>query len=209
MHTICVMAQKGGAGKTTLAVHIGVFAEQQGKTVALIDLDEQNSLGDWWRSRETETPILVEPTIAELPKVIKAAKKDGIDLVIIDTPPHAISEATKAINVSDFVIIPCRPAILDLRAINKTVELMKTTKKKGGIVLNHCPPARGVSEASLVKEARLGLVDHKFPVCDIAITQRVDFSHALIDGRAVTEFAPNGKAAKEIKALYKWIEENI
>ena len=209
MHTICVMAQKGGTGKTTLAVHIGVFAEQQGKTVVFIDLDEQKSLGDWWRSRKTDTPILVEPTIAELLKVIRAAKKDNVDLVIIDTPPHAVSEAAKAINVSDFVIIPCRPAILDLRAINKTVELMKTTKKNGGIVLNHCPPARGVSEASLVKEARLGLAEHKFPVCPVAITQRVDFSHALIGGQAVTEFAPLGKAAKEIKTLYKWIQENI
>ncbi len=207
MKILSLMAQKGGAGKTTIGVHLAVLAEQMGKAVVLIDLDPQRSASSWWHSRKVDTPLMVETTAAQLADVIGAARTDNVDLVIIDTPPHTAAEANKAAELSDLILIPTRPAILDLRAISRTVDIVKSTNRPAVIVLNACQPGRG-AEASVVREARMGLKDYGLPVAPVAITQRVALSHALIDGQAVTEFEPNGKAAHEIRALFHWLEEN-
>ncbi|MDA2930004.1 ParA family protein [Acidobacteria bacterium AH-259-O06] len=141
----------------------------------------------------------------QLPDVIKAAGSDGVDLIIIDTPPYSSIEAIKAAEQADLLLVPTRPVILDLRA---TVDLAKSTKRSAALVLNACPPGRG-GEPSIVREARQGLKSYGLPVALVAITQLVAFSHALIDGRAVTEFEPKGKAAQEISALSNWLEEKI
>lgn len=208
MKTLSVMAQKGGAGKTTIAVHLAVLAEQRGRGVALVELDPQQSAADWWRSRQAETPIMVEAGAAQLAEIVQSARKDGLDLVVVDTPPHATYEAEIACRQANGVLIPCRPSILDLRAIGKTVERVKATGTPAGIVLNHCPPSRaGFGESGMVQEARAALTRYRLPLCPVALVERVALSHALIDGRAVTEFAPHGKAAREMERLFKWVEE--
>lgn len=208
MKTISIMAQKGGAGKTTVAVHLAVLAEQRGHAVSLIDLDPQQSTADWWRSRQNDTPLMVEAAATQLADIVRSARNDRIDFLVVDTPPHATYEAEIACQYADFVLIPCRPSVLDLRAIGRTVELAQISGTKAGIVLNHCPPSRtGFGEAGIVKEARMALEGYGLPICPIALVERVAFSHALIDGRAVTEFEPNGKAASEIQKLLEWVEE--
>ena len=208
MKVVSLVAQKGGAGKTTIAVHLAVLAQQQGQRVALIDIDPQRSTAAWWQSRQVDTPLLVETAAAQLPAVIQAAQSDKLDLVIIDTPPRSASEAASAVAVSSLVLIPTRPAILDLRAISMTVDLIGTTNQAAAIVLNACPPGR-LGEAAIVTEARAGLNDYGLPVVPVALTHRVAFSYALIDGEAVTEFEPHGKAAREIRVLSHWIEETL
>lgn len=204
------MAQKGGAGKTTLSLHLAVLAEQLGHEVALVDLDPQRSAAMWWQSRDLDTPILIEAAAAQLTDIVDSAKDDGIELLIIDTPPHATYEAEIACRVADFVLIPCRPSVLDLQAIGKTVGLVLETGAKAGLVLNHCPPSRTIiGEAGIVREARAGLENYGIPLCPTTVTERVAFSHALIDGRAVTEYEPNGKAAKEIHKVLTWVCEVI
>lgn len=206
MKSIALLAQKGGAGKTTLAVHLAVLAEAMGHRVVLIDCDPQKSAGDWWRAREAETPVLVEAPAAQLPAILKAARDDGYTLAVIDTAPHANADATAAARAADVALIPCRPSILDLRAIGATVDLVKAVGKPAAVVLNSCPAARGYGDAGIVTEARRGLEAYGLPVAPVAITQRAALSHALIDGRAVTEFEPNGKAALELRDLFTWIE---
>jgi chromosome partitioning protein len=209
MQAISILSRKGGVGKTTLAVHLAVAAGQQGASVALVDLDPQKSAGDWWRARSVNVPALVETTARDVPAVIDAAKSDGFDWCILDTPPHADLEPVAAARVANLVVIPTRPGILDLRAIGATVELVKALKVPAVIVLNHVPAARGFGEASIVSEARQGLEAYGLPVAPMAIAQRVALSHALIDGRAVTEFEPDGKAADELVRLWKWLKEQL
>jgi len=206
VQTIAVLAQKGGAGKTTLAVHLAVLAQQQGKRTLIIDIDQQRSAAEWWHARASETPELVETTERQLDDVIAAAADDGVDVAIIDTPPHAAHAAKAAAQVADLVLIPCRPGILDMRAIGATVDLVRGMQRRAVIVLNQCQPARGVGEAGIVREAREGLASYGMPVCPVAVTQRAALSYALIDGRAVTEFEASGKAAGEINKLWEWIE---
>ena len=113
-----------------------------------------------------------------------------------------------AAKVADWVLIPTRPAILERRAIGASVEIVQKMKAKAAIVLNSCPPGRrGAGEAAITREARQGLETYGLPICPVSITQRVAFSHALIDGRAVVECDPTSKASAEMTALWAWIQE--
>lgn len=209
MKTIALLAQKGGAGKTTLAIHLATLAVAEGRRTVLVDMDPQRSAGDWWRAREAETPELVECEAKDLPAVMELARADRVDCLMLDTAPHAEPAAVTAARLANLVLIPCRPAILDLRAIGKTVDIVQAIGARAAIVLNSCPPSRGFGEASLTREARQGLEAYGLPVCPVAITQRAALSHALIDGRAVHEFEPDGKAAAELRGLWKWIREGL
>ena len=197
MKTLAVISQKGGAGKTTLALHLAVAARIKKKTAAIIDLDPQASAANWGDSREDEYPAVVSAQPARLSKVLAAAKEAGAKLAIIDTAPHSESAALAAARASELVIIPCRPAILDLRAIGSTVDLVNLAKAKACIVLNAVP-----SRGTLAEEAVEAVSSYGVKVLPVRIGQRAAFVHALTAGKTAQEYEPNGKAAKEIKDLY-------
>ena len=85
------------------------------------------------------------------------------------------------------------------------MDIVRDVGTAAAIVLNACPPGRGSGEASIVREARASLKGYGLPVARATITQRVALGHALIDGLAITEFAPQSKAAREISTLWRWI----
>lgn len=204
MQSIGLVSQKGGAGKTTLAIHLAVLAHNAGLRTVLVDCDPQRSAGKWWRRREAEEPVLVETAARDLPAVLEAAAADGYDLAVVDTAPHADAEATRAVRAVDLALIPCRPSSLDMDAVEATVALVQAVGKPAAIVLNACPAGRGIAEAGLTSEAKRGLAQHGLPIVPVGVVQRVALSHALIDGRAVTEFEPEGKAAEEMTSLWRW-----
>lgn len=213
MRTIAVLARKGGAGKTTVSVHLAVAAGEAGKRVLLIDTDPQRSAAGWWRERKAATPELVVADPRRLPEILAAAAEDGVEVALVDTRPSAEADAALAARLADLALVVTRPAILDLRAIEATTELVKAAGKPGLVVLNACPPGRDDTEAAIVREAREGLVAYGLPVARTSLAQRAAMSHALIDGRAVTEYADEGKAAAEIRALWKeisrWQKSNV
>ncbi len=212
MRTLAMLARKGGTGKTTLAVHLSVMAAEACRRVVLVDCDPQRSAGDWWRVRQSSAPELVECAATRVPAVIQAAAADGVDLVVIDTPPSVTADTAAIARLSDLVLIPCRAGILDLRAIAATVDTVKAARLAPGcvvIVLNAAAAARGATEGLLVSEARRALAAYGLPVAPVAIGNRVALAHALIDGRAVTEFEPEGKAALELRKLFCTMEEKL
>jgi chromosome partitioning protein len=210
MRTIALLARKGGTGKTTLAIHLAVLAAESGRRVLLVDTDPQHSAGDWWRTRNTDIPRLVECAAKRVPEVLRAAKADGIDLVVVDTRPSVEADTVEIARLSDMVLIPTRPGILDLRAIAPTTDVVRAVKLPKAatiIVLNGVPAARGFGENGLTAEARRALQAYRLPVADVSIGNRTAFAHALIDGRAVTEFEPFGKAAGELRKLFNQMEK--
>ena len=110
MKTIAIVSQKGGAGKTTVALHIAVAADQAGLSVALIDMDPQATAETWsvWRKND-EHPAVVAAKAPTLSRTLAKASQLGADLVIIDTPPLAQAEAAEAVREADLILIPCRP----------------------------------------------------------------------------------------------------
>jgi chromosome partitioning protein len=208
MKVLGLLARKGGVGKSTLAVHFAVMAQETRKRVLLIDLDPQRSSGGWWRAREADTPQLVETEPDKLKGILEAAREDGIDLAVIDTRPSVEADAVQVATLADVIVIPTRPAILDLRAILGTLDIVKGSRK-AHIVLNACPPSRGVAEASAAADARKALKAFGAPVAGPTITQRAAYSHALVAGLVATEAEPTGKAATEMRALWRYVEKEL
>jgi chromosome partitioning protein len=206
MRTICLLAQKGGTGKTTLSLHLAVLAREQGRDVAIIDIDPQASASAWKRRRGDEMPEVLRHDAADLHRVLAVLDQQDKDLVLLDTAPHSSYEAAAAAKLADLVLIISRPAILDLEAIGESVRIVKKQGSRGAVVLNACPPPHRGGETAIVREAREALRVYGLPVSPVSVSQRAAFSHALIDGHAVTEFETSGKAAMEIRNLYNWIE---
>ena len=209
MKVIGLLSRKGGVGKTTLAVHLAVLAQQAGRRSLLIDLDPQRSAAGWWRARQADTPQLVETDPPELAAVLGAAHDDGVDLAVIDTRPSVEADAVHVATLADVLIVPTRPAILDLRAILGTLDIVKGAARRAMIVLNATQPPRGVGEASVTGDARRALVAFGVPVAPVAIVNRSVFSNALVSGLTASEAEPDGKAAKEMRALWRVVEKEL
>jgi chromosome partitioning protein len=205
MKTLAIIAQKGGSGKTTLAVHLTVCAARHDLHTALIDLDPQASAFKWNESRDEADKLdAIKTTPPQLAGLLEQAKKGKAAFVVIDTAPHSDSAAAIAAQVADFVLIPCRPARFDLDAIASTVEIARFAKTPAAVVLNAVPP-RG----SIGHEARETLKRQHIPVTDVVTCQRVAYTHAVIDGRSVHEYEPDGKAAAEVDALFHWLRTKL
>ena len=117
--------QKGGAGKTTIAIHLATIATAAGHNVLILDLDPQISASEWWDHRQAELPAVESIQHRRLPHWLERAAEIGAHLIVIDTAPHSNDIATQAIAVSDLVLVPARPEIIDLRAVTKTNDLLK------------------------------------------------------------------------------------
>lgn len=209
MKILAILSRKGGAGKTTLAVHLAVLAGSLGRKVLIVDCDPQRSATRWYEARQATTPMLVSCGAERLAETIKAARIDGVELVIIDSRPSVERDTTLIAAVADLSVIPTRPSALDLLAIGETITVLRAAKRKAVVVLNSCPPSRGMGESSLVREARTMLSSYHCSIAPMAITQRAAFASALIDGRAVSEIEPQGKATREITKLFQYLEKTL
>lgn len=199
MNTLAIIAQKGGAGKTTLTVHIAVYAAMQGLTVAIIDIDPQASAYRWNESRPAEKQFsAIKADAVSLPGLLAKAQAGGIDLAIIDTQPHSSHEATVAAQAADFALLPCRPQRWDLEAMAPTIGLMQLTKTPFAVALNAAPQGfKLAEEARSILQSTFGVT-----VLPTIIHQQAALSHAVFDGRSVHEFDPKSRAATEIAAVY-------
>lgn len=197
MKTIAIISQKGGSGKTTLSLHLAVAAVQDGLNAAVIDLDPQASATKWADRRSLELPAVISAHASRLPHVLETARREGGDIVYLDTAPHSDSIAVSAIKAADFVLIPCRPAILDIEAIANTLQLVKLNTTPVAVVLNAVAPFGHEAE-----EAAAAIADLGVDVCPIRPVNRVAFARSLIGGQTAQEFEPNGKAAEEIAQLH-------
>lgn len=198
MKIVAVMSQKGGAGKTTLSVHLAVAANQAGHKVAVLDTDPQQSACVWAKARESEEPIVAPVSPMKLGAALDKAREEDFDLIIIDTAPNAGPDAVDVAKLVDLVLIPVRPSVFDLSAAKRTIEIVRAASVDSLLVLSACP--HRAPEIPMAREA-LGMSG--LPVADVAIGDRRPFARAIQTGRAVIEFEPDGKAAEEINALLR------
>lgn len=204
---VTVAQQKGGAGKTTLAAHLAVAWAQSGKSVAVVDIDPQASLSSWWAMREE----------MGVPAPAGARGKGGLsvhritgwrtaneveklardhDVVIIDSPPHAETEAKIAVRSADLVVVPLQPSPMDFWATKATLDLAVAENTAALLVLNRVPPRARLTEAMTARLAGLGA-----KVAKAQVGNRVALAAALLEGLGVTEYQKSGSATAEIKAL--------
>lgn len=209
MKAVGLLARKGGAGKTTCGIHMGVLAQMSGLKVLFFDLDPQGSLAAWWESRAADTPPLVKTDARRLPELLQAAAGEGYDLAVIDTPPAVTFDTTRVAEAIDLALIPLRPSILDILAVASTADVIKATKTPAVLVLNACLPPREAGEAPTTIEARKALESIRVPVAEASLAQRMDYTRALNEGEAVNEFAPDSKAAEEMQRLWREVHRRL
>lgn len=197
MKIVSVINQKGGSGKTTLALHLAVASSLAGLNTAVIDLDPQASSANWGDRRQAKGPVVRSAHASRLPHELQQIQDAGGEVVVVDTAPHADSAALEAAQASDLILIPCRPAYFDLEAMTNTLGLIRTTGKPVWAVLNAVAPfgaeAEGAAETMTALDVRL---------CPAPLGRRVAFSRAVESGRAVQEVEPRSKAAQEVARLY-------
>lgn len=200
MKTIALIAQKGGTGKTTLALSLAVAAQQDGKVAVIIDLDPQATACNWGDRRKLDAPVIVDAQPARLPKALEKAAENGVDLVIIDTPARSEQAALAAARVADLILIPCRPQIYDMETIPNSREIVSLAGDKSALViLNAVPPRQSRQDEAVAAVKALGV-----PVCPIMIGHRSAFGDSAALGRSVLEYDPRGKGADEIRKVYKY-----
>jgi len=200
MKVLAVVSQKGGVGKTTLATALAVQAGNAGRKTVVFDLDPQASATFWKDTRKDDLVAISAIPAARLGHMLTSAREAGCDLVIIDTPPFSKDIAYEAAQHADFVLLPTRPAVLDVMAMSKTVELVKHYKHPFAAVLTFCPPqGREIDDTIKVIQA-LGA-----DVCPVRIGNRIAYSRAQQTGLAAQELDPDGKAAQEVQQLYAYV----
>ena len=201
---VAFLNQKGGVGKTTLALHLAGEWVRHGKRVTLIDADPQGSALDWSQQRARENLArlfgvvgLARDTLhREAPELAGA-----VDHVVIDGPPRVAGLMRSALLAADLVLIPVQPSPLDGWASAEMLSLLSEARiyrpqLAARFVLNRCG-ARTV----IARETAEALADHDPPVLATTIGQRVTFADAAQSGRLVFELAEQGAATREIAAL--------
>lgn len=204
MKTLSLVTQKGGSGKSTLAACLAVVAEEAGERVFLLDLDRQGTLANWIERREAETPAFDRVSSApDLTSALSQIEAQGFTLTIIDTAGADTPLTTAAISAADFCLVPTRPTPADLEATQPTLEAIQSLRRKFAFVLTQTPV-----RSARVTEAASGL--RLFGVLvEPPIAQRNDYQDAIGSGQGVTEFNPSGKAADEIRALWRAIKTKM
>jgi chromosome partitioning protein len=201
MQIVAIVSQKGGAGKTTLSVHLAVAAARHGKSVALIDLDPQATAAQWGDWRGGENPAVVATPYTRLAATLAEAKEAGVELVFLDSPPAADAAAVSAARAADLVLVPTRVSAFDLHAIKTTAELMRIAQKPAFTIFNAVPPRA----ANLIEDAAAVVRAIGMPLAPVCLTERAAFRHAVVDGHTAIEYEPGGKAASEVDAVYNWM----
>jgi chromosome partitioning protein len=206
MRTIAVIARKGGAGKTTVAVHLAIAAHLSGLRTLVADTDPQKSAIEVLRSRKDAGPHWREATPAGLLQVQVDAQRAGIQAMIIDTPAGAEEGMSNAIVLADMALMVVRPTFLDLAAAVYTAEVLRKIRKPGIVVLNQAPVARDGVEPPQVKKALKALSVMRLPVVPVTLRARASYQTSVESGRSAVEGAASNPAARELTELWTFIE---
>jgi chromosome partitioning protein len=205
MPTIAIVSQKGGSGKTTLTVNLAAAAEAAGQIALIIDTDPQATASQWGSWRNDRAPEVIDSAPPRIQHKVDQAKAQGATFIIIDTPPHADSAASRAVEIADIVLIPCRPSAFDLAAIRTTVSLIRLFDKPAFVVFTAGPP-----NAPKIYQDAIDLVrGFGIEACPHLLPDRAVYRHASAAGASVLEFEPTGKATVEIDALHMWITAHV
>jgi len=201
---LAVAQQKGGAGKTTIAVQLGVWWASEGKRVNLLDVDPQGSMKAWHGLRG-DSGAGDHPAAWDVPGWKLSSEIDRLkgssDIIIVDTPPHAETDARVAVRAASLILVPVQPSPMDWWATKPTIDMAQKEKTRALLVLNRLPARGKLGDAIRAKIAEASL-----PVATASLGNRTAFATSMMEGKGVAETQPRSVAAAEIAALAAEIE---
>lgn len=203
MFTISVLGQKGGSGKTTVALGLAVAAGQAGHAVAVIDIDPQCTASKWKDRRSEDNPAVVSAQANRLKPALDAARGAGVAFAVIDSAGRSDDSAmAAAARAADLILVPTRTSIVELETLPQVTDLLRIANARCVFaVLNAMHPstgAAGIAEARDVVERLYG-----FRSCPVHLCQRSAYSEAMVSGSTPQERDPEGKAASELSRLFQ------
>ena len=201
---IAVAQRKGGAGKSTVAANLAATLAAARQRVGLLDTDPQGTLTRWHAERgaapDRAAALAFEaPSGWRVPGTLDRMR--GLDAVILDTPPHADTDARIAVRAADLVLIPLQPSPADLWAVEGTLELAAVEKRPFALVLNRVP-----ATGRLKEEVAAELRRRRLPLLDASLGNRTQFATAFQKGLGAVEAAPRSQAAEEARALAEAVQ---
>lgn len=205
MRVLVLTTQKGGSGKSTLAASLAVAAMQDGETVAVLDTDQQASLAGWGRRREATGLDVQRVEPSAFAGALKRMRGDGrISLAIVDTPGRYGPDVALVLREASLCLLPVKPSILDVEAARPTVEQIRLLGRPFAFVLNQC----NATTQARTLDAATALVSSG-ALAPSMVATRSDFLDSMTMGQGVTEIAPKGKAATEIRLLWHWVKAQL
>ncbi len=204
MRVVAILSEKGGAGKTTLAVHLATAAHLAGRSVAILDLDPQGSAYAWAERRSKPPEAEAIAPIALAGWLHKLADNDA-ELVVLDTGRDANNAGYTAAKAADLILIPLRSGGFDFLALTRTLELCKLAGKRPYIVMNAMRP----NSARVEADTRDALADLDCELAPVILHDRADYRSASVAALSAQELDPKGKAAAEVAALYLWVSQQL
>lgn len=202
---ITIAQQKGGAGKTTIAAHLGVALAQKRNRVAVIDIDPQGSLKHWYHIREEKfgkdyTGIYFSAIAGwKINSEIMSLRRN-YEYIIIDSPPHIEADTKSVMRVANLVIIPVQSSPTDLWATKATVDIVENEKIPYCVLMNRVAPNSKMAQEMASKFTCL-LSGH--------LGNRIAFAACMSEGKCVTETQPRSVAADEIKQIVDEIQKKL
>ena len=200
MKTISFVSVKGGVGKTTLCANVAVCASQENHSVAMMDFDAQQSLKDWWESREAEDIQFLEQPSSNIASVISGIAST-ISYLFIDTRGTRDDDSEAVIKHSDLVVIPTKASPVDLKAIGPTIASCKHFNKPFVFVLNETKPNAVITTSAIQALSLNGQIAG-------IIGSRVNFTETFAAGQGVCEVT-RSKSADEISSLWDTIKDRL
>ena len=207
MKVISLASAKGGVGKSTLAVNLACAALEDGHTVALLDMDPQGTALLWHELRskrfgEGAEPSVQQTTAETLRRDLRALAHRRKDYVFLDMPGSSTTVVQHALRQCDLVLVPSRASIIDIAPATETIEAAMQLGKSFCYVMNFVP-SEDVTMFNAVKDH---LENAGFMVSPVAIPDSPTFPDAFLNGRSATEHEPDGKAAQEIRWLWRFVK---
>ena len=210
---LAVISQKGGPGKTMLATNLATAASMAGHSVILIDTDPQCSAAKWWDRRKNrkgnKKPYVIASPTARLEQLLEVSDENGATLAIIDTAPNVEAPLMDVVKASTFILIPSRPANVDIEAIPSTLAVIKIEEKPTRIVFNAVRPNSNIGIEARASAADLDVKGLDVVCVPFDIGERLGFVRAFNDGSTVLEEEPDSNSAREINRLFNYLEKEM
>lgn len=200
MYTVAIIGQKGGSGKTTIALGLATAAAANNKATIVIDLDPQSNAANWSDRRGMDNPVVTSCQVGRLNHTLTGARNNQADIAIIDTPGKGSEAGIAAAKAADFVLIPIQPQIFDVETLSVVRDMLRMGGDPPAAIVINRAPIQGQRHNDAMELAKA----EGFEVSPVLLANRTVFADAMIHGKTAHEYQPTSKAADELINLWKY-----